>query len=179
MQLFPCFQIAMMEFDNSIVLHIQFRTCQKEAVGKQSDPSAACGKHDLPSQIAIVELNPHGRFQNHLRKEDLTGCEHISVLCSPHPNSDPPIAAGVIEGASHHGAVRIVGGFSVFIVNEKAHLVGIKTAGGKHIVSPIVDTAIGIANTVHIGKAVVFAEMADVDPGKTPRNVAVGSHHGT
>ena len=80
----------------------------------------------------------------------------------------------MVESAGSAGTVGIVGRLLFAVIDEVAHRVAIKAATHKHIVAAIIDTAIQIPGTGHVGKVMELAEMADIDTGTAIMDAAVG-----
>ena len=79
----------------------------------------------------------------------------------------------MIEGAADSGAMGIIVGLAVRVVDQKACSVGGKAAVYEHIVTAVVDAAVKALPAQHIGKLVVLAEMGDIDTRTAIGQVAI------
>ena len=80
---------------------------------------------------------------------------------------------GVVKGASCASAVGIIIGLLLAVVDQISHCIAVKTAAHKHVIATVVNAAVQISGTGHIGKIVVLTEMGDVDAGAAIVDAAI------
>ena len=86
---------------------------------------------------------------------------------------------GVVKGAGCAGAVGIVVGLFLAVIDKITYSVAIKATANEHIVAAVINAAVQISGAGHIGEVVVLAEMADVDAGAAVVDAAIRYAQGT
>jgi len=147
----------------------------ENAIGEENGPLPFEVDFGILSAVEVVKLDPGGIFHYDLGIEDLTVGEYIAAVCTEDHDSDALIFVCVVKGASYDGSVRIVGGLSFGVIDQKAPDVGVEGTTHKYIVAAVVDASIQIGIAVHIGKLMKFAEMADIDRHAAEIDITVGS----